>query len=157
VVLVAGAAGTRRIPIDEFFVSSGVTTLAAGELVTAIELPLPEVRRGSVHVRRTRRRGHDLASVTLACAIDADGGTRLAYGSLGPRPVLVVDETGVLADPAVPDDAKRQRLEALFAGASPSARSMRASPEYRLAMLRVLGLRAAATAIERQADEGGRA
>ncbi len=34
------------------------------------------------------------------------------------------------------------RLETLFVGASPSARSMRASPEYRLAMLHVLGLRA---------------
>ena len=157
VVSVAGPAGTRRIPIDEFFVRSGVTTLAAGELVTAIELPLPEVRRGSVHVRHTRRRGHDLASVTLACAVDADGMTRLAYGSLGPRPVLVVDETGVLADPVTPDDAKLQRLEALFAGASPSPRSMRASPEYRLAMLRVLGLRAVATAIARLADAGGRA
>ena len=157
VVSVAGPAGARRIPIDEFFVSSGVTTLAAGELVTAIELPLPEVRRGSVHVRRTRRRGHDLASVTLACAVDADGGTRLAYGSLGPRPVLIVDETGLLADPAAPDDAKLHRLEALFTGASPSPRSMRASPEYRLAMLRVLGLRAVATAIARLADAGGRA
>jgi CO/xanthine dehydrogenase FAD-binding subunit len=30
----------------------------------------------------------------------------------------------------------------MFADAAPSARSMRASPEYRLAMLRVLGLRA---------------
>ena len=43
------------------------------------------------------------------------------------------------------------RLEALFVDASPSAGSMRASPEYRLAMLRVLGLRAVATAIERLA------
>ena len=77
------------------FVRSGVTTLARGELVTAIELPRPDaVRRGAVHVRRTRRRGHDLASVTLACAVGADGVTRIAYGSLGPRPVLVVDETG---------------------------------------------------------------
>ena len=142
VVTVAGPAGTRRIPIDDFFVSSGVTTLAAGELVTSIELPRSPIRQGAVHVRRTRRRGHDLASVTLACAVLADGTTRLAYGSLGPRPVLVVDETGVLADPAAPDEAKMRRLEELFVGASPSARSMRASPEYRLAMLRVLGLRA---------------
>lgn len=155
VVCVAGPAGPRRIPIDDFVVRSGVTTLAAGELVTAIELPLPAAPRGAVHVRRTRRRGHDLASVTLACAVDAGGGTRLAYGSLGPRPVLVVDETGVLADPAAPDDAKLRRLEALFVGASPSASSMRASPEYRLAMLRVLGLRAVATAIARVSDGGG--
>jgi CO/xanthine dehydrogenase FAD-binding subunit len=157
VVSVAGPAGARRVPIDDFFVRSGVTTLVAGELVTAVELPLPEVRQGSVHVRRTRRRGHDLASVTLACAVLADGMTRLAYGSLGPRPVLVEDETGVLADRAAPDDAKLRRLEALFVGASPSARSMRASPEYRLAMLHVLGLRAVATAITRLADGGGQA
>jgi CO/xanthine dehydrogenase FAD-binding subunit len=81
----------------------------------------------------------------------ADGLTRLAYGSLGPRPVLVVDETGLLADQTAPDLAKVQRLEALFIDASPSARSMRASPDYRLAMLHVLGLRAVGTAIERLA------
>ncbi len=155
-VVVAGARGTRRIAIDDFFVRSGVTTLARDELVTAIELPPPRSPRGSVHVRRTRRRGHDLASVTLACAIQADGTTRLAYGSLGPRPVLVADDTGLLADPSAPDRAKMDRLEALFADASPSARSMRASPEYRLAMLRVLGLRAVAVAIERLAERNGR-
>lgn len=151
-VMVAGPDGARRIPINEFFVRSGVTTLGRGELVTAIELPRPSSRLGAVHVRRTRRRGHDLASVTLSCVVLADGVTRLAYGSLGPRPVLVVDDTGLLADPASPDIAKMQRLEALFIGASPSARSMRASPEYRLAMLHVLGLRAVAAAIERLAD-----
>ena len=57
----------------------------------------------------------------------------------------------VLADPAAADEAKTKRLETLFAGASPSPRSMRASPDYRLAMLRVLGLRAIGTAIERLA------
>jgi CO/xanthine dehydrogenase FAD-binding subunit len=149
--IATGPAGTRRIPMDEFFVRSGVTTLARGEVVTAIELPLPASRRGAVHVRRTRRRGHDLASVTLACMVRDDGVTQLAYGSLGPRAVLVGDETGVLADPTAPDAAKTERLETLFAGASPSARSMRASSEYRLAMLRVLGLRAVATAVRRLA------
>ena len=150
-VVAAGPAGTRSIPIDDFFVRSGITTLAPGELVRAIELPLPDGPRGAVHVRRTRRRGHDLASVTLTCAAFADGSTRIAYGSVGPRPVLVTDTTGVLADPAAPDAAKSQRLEELLVDASPSARSMRASPEYRLAMLRVLGLQAVGIAIERLA------
>ncbi len=40
-VVVAGPAGVRRIPVDDVFVRSGVTTLARGELVTAIELPAP--------------------------------------------------------------------------------------------------------------------
>jgi CO/xanthine dehydrogenase FAD-binding subunit len=148
-VVAVGPGGRRTIPLDDFFVRSGVTTLATGELVEAIELPLPEGRRGAVHARRTRRRGHDLASVTLAVAIGEDGTTRLSYGSVGPRPVLAVDETGVLADPAASDGAKRNRLDAMFANASPSPTSMRASPAYRLAMLRVLGLRAIRQAAER--------
>jgi carbon-monoxide dehydrogenase medium subunit len=150
-VVAVGPSGERRIPIDAFLVRSGVTTIDRGELVTAIELPTPTRPRGTVSVRRTRRRGHDLASVTLAVAVTGDGITRLAYGSLGPRPLLVVDDTGVLADPSAPERAKVDRLEALFVDASPSPGSMRASPDYRLAMLHLLGLRAVATAIERLA------
>jgi carbon-monoxide dehydrogenase medium subunit len=154
-IVAVGPSGSRRIPLTEFFVRSGETTLARGELVTGIDLPLPERPTGSAHVRRTRRRGHDLASVTLAVAIDDTGRTRLAYGSVGPRPVLVVDETGVLADPAASDADRSAALERLLAGASPSPRSMRASPEYRLAMLRVLAVRAVRTALDRLAGGGG--
>jgi carbon-monoxide dehydrogenase medium subunit len=152
-VVAAGPRGTRRIPITQFFVESGVTTLGRGELVTGIELSVPSHPTGAVHLRRTRRRGHDLASVTLCCSVDEGGVTRLAYGSVGPRPVLFVDETGTLADPKAAHEAKARILEGMFAGASPSKRSMRASPEYRLAMLRVLGWRALQTAIDRLAEE----
>jgi CO/xanthine dehydrogenase FAD-binding subunit len=148
-VVLRGPAGARTVPVDEVFVRSGVTTLERGELLTAIELPRPTEPRGTVHLRRTRRRGHDLASVTLACAVSSDGLTRIAYGSLGPRPLLVVDDSGLLADPAAPDAAKRRRLEELFVDATPSPRSMRASPDYRLAMLGVLGLRGIAAASDR--------
>ena len=53
-VVVHGPGGTRRIPIDEFFVRSGVTTLARGELVTAIELP---GRRGGAAPSTSAGRG----------------------------------------------------------------------------------------------------
>lgn len=145
VVVAVGPRGERRIPIDGLFVRSGVTTLAAGELVTAIELPLPAQPRGSVHERRTRRRGHDLASVTLACAVTPDGVTRLAYGSVGPRPVLATDDGG---------DPTGEVLERMLSAAAPSPTSLRASPEYRLAMLRVLAERALDTARRRLAEQG---
>ena len=151
-VVAVGQRGRRVIPLDDFFVRSGVTTLAPGELVEAIEMPVRPGRRGSVHARRTRRRGHDLASVTLAVAVDEDGVTRVSYGSVGPRPVLAIDDTGLLADPAAGDDAVRGRLDELFAAAAPSPTSMRASPEYRLAMLRVMGLRAVRDARKRIAS-----
>ena len=83
--------------------------------------------------------------------MDGTGVTRIAFGSVGPRPLLRLDTTGVLADPASSDEARAAVFETIFADASPSARSMRAGPEYRLAMLRVLGRRALATALERLA------
>jgi carbon-monoxide dehydrogenase medium subunit len=152
VVVAAGPDGTRRIPLDELFVRSGVTTLARGELVTAVELPLPGTRLASAHERRTRRRGHDLASVTMAVGVDATGVARLAFGSVGPRPLLRIDESGTIADPAAPDDAVDAVLEGMLADAAPSPTSMRASPDYRLAMLRILARRARATALGRLAD-----
>jgi CO/xanthine dehydrogenase FAD-binding subunit len=134
---VAGPDGTREIDLDDFFVRSGVTTLEPGELVVAITLPLPEGRVGSAFERRTRRRGHDLASVTLAAAVDESGATRLAFGSLGPRPLVFQSDAG------------EPPLEEWFAQAQPSPTSMRAAPDYRLAMLRLLTQRALATARER--------
>lgn len=151
VVIATGAGGERHIPIDEFFVRSGVTTLRPGEIVTRIDLPALPSHAGSTHLRRTRRRGHDLASVTMACAVLESGETRLAFGSVGPRPLLRVDTSGALADPAAPESARRTVLDRMLHDASPSPGSMRASPEYRLAMLQVLALRAAAIARERLA------
>ena len=152
VLVIAGPTGQRRLALDDFFVSSGRTTLGRGELVTAIELPLPARAMGATHVRRTRRRGHDLASVTLCCAVDDARVTRIAYGSVGPRPYLVVDESGLLADPGASEAERAVTLERLLAAANPSPRSMRASPEYRLAMLHLLARRALRSATTRLAE-----
>lgn len=149
-VVVRGSDGERRVPIDDVFVRSGVTTLEPDEVITAIELPLPRGPRGSVHQRRTRRRGHDLASVTVACAIGDDGPIRIAYGSVGPRPLLRVDQTGALADRHRSEADRRAALDALLTDASPSPTSMRAAPDYRLAMLRILGWRAVEAALDRR-------
>ena len=120
--------------------------------MTAIELPLPARATGATHVRRTRRRGHDLASVTLCCAVDDARVTRIAYGSVGPRPYLVVDDSGRAGGPSGIGGRARPVLERLLAAASPSPRSMRASPEYRLAMLHLLARRALRTATTRLAE-----
>lgn len=149
VVILAGIDGTRRVPLDDFFVRSGKTTMRRGELMTAIELPLPRQDTGSVHLRRTRRRGHDLAAVTVSCAIGGDRVVRLAYGSVGPRPVVFVDDSGTLADPTASQEAQSAALARMFSAASPSPTSMRAAPDYRLAMLDVLGRRAVTVALAR--------
>ena len=149
IIVVAGPDGARRIPIDDFIVGPGTTDLREGEIAIALELSVPSRPVGSAYERMTRRKGTDLASVTLCATVDDAGVTQVAYGSVGPRAWLKTDETGVLADPAASNEAKAAVYEEIFADASPSVRSMRASPDYRRAMLRVLGARAVGRATER--------
>ena len=66
--------------------------------------------------------------------------------------MLAVDESGVLAEPGATDEAVAAALDRLLAGATPSPTSMRASPDYRLAMLRVLGRRGVDAARRRLAE-----
>lgn len=144
----AGAGGTRRLPLAEFFTGPGRTVIAPGEIVTAVLIPAPAVAAGSAFGRMTRRRGVDLATVNLACLVSASGETRFAFGAVGPRPFLVTDESGKLADPATPPAEQTRAIAALTAQATPIS-NVRASLEYRQAVLEVLSRRALAVAQQR--------
>jgi carbon-monoxide dehydrogenase medium subunit len=148
-VVILGPEGVRRIALDDFILGAKRTDLGPGELVTAVEVPIPPAGFGAAYVRLVRRRGTDLASVTLCAGVDGQDDAILSYGSVGPRAFLVRDDSGVLADATAPPDARAAVLEVLLSQASPSPRSIRASPDYRLAMLRVLAMRAFDTAIVR--------
>jgi CO/xanthine dehydrogenase FAD-binding subunit len=155
VVEVAGPGGTRRAPLDEFMVGPGRTALGRGELVSAVELPLPDRPRGTAFGRMTRRRGVDLATVNLCCSVASDGVTRFAFGAVGPRALLATDETGTLADPSADPAARAEILDGILAKAAPIS-NVRASREYRQAMLSVLCRRALDAALgELEGHRGG--
>jgi CO/xanthine dehydrogenase FAD-binding subunit len=149
-VHVSGPTGERRLALADVILGPGRTALEPGDLVTAVELGIPRQPVGAAFARMTRRRGVDLASVNVCCSVSADGVTRFAYGAVAPRPFLVADDTGTLADPEVGENRKAALLEELIAHASPIS-DVRASREYRVAMLRVLSRRALATSIDRLA------
>lgn len=150
-VHVAGPNGQRSVPIDDFIVGPKQVDLATGELVAAIDVPLPAPGFAAAYTRLVRRRGTDLASVTMAASVDAADHVQLAFGSVGPRAFLVADESGTLVDPAASVEARAAVLQRLLAQATPSPRSIRASPDYRLAMLPVLAGRVIETALGRRA------
>jgi CO/xanthine dehydrogenase FAD-binding subunit len=156
-LVIAGPGGRRRIPLSEFLLGPGHTALGPAELVTAVELRVPARPLGTAFSRMTRRRGVDLATVSLCCAVDADGETRLAFGAAAPVPFMEIDGSGVLADTHAPASARDAALERLIARARPIS-DVRASREYRLAMLRVLSRRALLTAAQRlAASQNGQA
>ncbi len=157
-VVITGPDGERRLSADAFLLGARRSgpdkrkvDLRPGELVRAIEIPAPAADFGAAYTRLVRRRGTDLASVTMGVSVDGAGVTQVAYGSVGPRAFLVADESGVLADPAADPQRRTEILEELLDQASPSPRSIRAGPDYRVAMLPVLAMRALDSALDRRA------
>jgi CO/xanthine dehydrogenase FAD-binding subunit len=150
VVNVASVRGTRRVNLGEFFVGPRKTVLQRGEIVTSIDLPVAASRHAATFARITRRRGVDLATISLCCMVEATGRTQFAYGAVGPRPFLVSDESGLLADPQADDAAKDEVLRRLLTQSSPIS-DVRGSLEYREAMLLVMSRRALRASIEKLA------
>ncbi len=152
VVRVLGRDGERLLPVVDFILGNRRTALAAGELATAVSIPLPTQPFAAAFARMTRRRGVDLATVNLCCGVDNAGVTTFAFGAVSPRPLLLRDVGGALADPFAAAEAKATALDALIAQAAPIT-DVRASAQYRVAMLRVLAKRAQRRAAERLAGE----
>jgi carbon-monoxide dehydrogenase medium subunit len=139
VVAVSGPEGERSVPLDEFFVGPGSTSLRNGEVVTSVEIPIPTQKTGSAFARVTRRRGVDLASVSVACVVEASGWARFGFGAVGPTPLM--------AETTVDDLADGAGWDRLLSVTRPIS-DVRAGADYRRAMLRVHSTRALAAAIE---------
>jgi carbon-monoxide dehydrogenase medium subunit len=136
------AAGSRRIPIAEFFEGPGRTLLAADEIVESIDLPFPPEGSAAAFSRLTRRHGVDLAILSLCCMVRRSGEAAFAAGAVGPRPFIVRAATS------------EEALRRLAAAASPIT-DLRASRRYRAAILPVHAPRALRSAIQRQRAGGG--
>jgi xanthine dehydrogenase YagS FAD-binding subunit len=94
-VLVLGAAGERRLPLSDLYRLPGDqpqhdTTLAPGDLVTAVELPALPMARHSAYRKVRERASYAFALVSVAAALDvADGvvrDVRIALGGVAHRP-----------------------------------------------------------------------
>jgi carbon-monoxide dehydrogenase medium subunit len=138
-VSISGQEGDRNVPIAEFFLGPGSTVLGRGEVVTSVEIAVPVDKTGSAFARVTRRRGVDLATVSVACVVEASGRARFGFGAVGPTPLFAESTIEELAE----DDGWAR----LLAVTSPIS-DVRAGADYRRAMLEVHSRRALHVAVE---------
>ena len=108
----------RKIPIAEFHRLPGDrpevdTTLAPGELITAVTLPKP---LGGAHIyRKVRdRASYAYARVSVAAVVQPDGSGRAAFGGVSHKPWRVE-----AAEAEMPRGAKAVTAQ-VFAGAKPT-------------------------------------
>ena len=145
---IAGPVGERRVPLSEFFVGPGRTVLESGELVVSLDLPIPSGAAGAAFGRLIRRRGVDLAVINLCVLLEAGRPARMAFGAVGPTPILSIDATGALAGTREWTAEADEALASMLTATRPIS-DVRGGRDYRAAMLPVLSKRAWLAARER--------
>ena len=124
VIHLRGNSGERMIPLVDLHRLPGgrpdvETTLKPGELITAVELPASALAANSTYRKVRDRASYAFALVSVAAAVDAEGGTvrdvRLALGGVAHKPW------------------RAHKAEAALQGAPATAASFRAAAEAELA------------------------
>ncbi len=139
--------GIRTVAMDRFFL--GVNkTVAGDDLLAEIVIPLPEGQRKAAKYHRIDRTVVDIALVNAATSVSVDASNRItrlgvALGSVAPVVIRSPAAEQLLAGQSI-DALTEQDIEQAGELASADARpisDVRASAEYRRAMVKVMTVR----------------
>ncbi|NRQ51421.1 FAD binding domain-containing protein [Aeromicrobium stalagmiti] len=129
VVHFVAADGAGTIPIGDFHRLPGDdpsldTTLPAGAIITAVEVPPLAFASTSTYRKARDRRSYAFALASVAAAIDVDGDTvrdiRIALGGVSPRPWRAHAAEELLRGAPATADSFRAAAEAELAAATPT-------------------------------------
>jgi xanthine dehydrogenase YagS FAD-binding subunit len=128
VVRLQGPNGERTVPLADFHRlpedrPQDDTVIAAGELITAVDLPPPRFA-GHTHYLKVRdRASYEFALVAVAAALELDGGTvrdaRVVLGGVAHKPWRAHAAEDALRGQPLTDDVLRRAGVAAIQGAVP--------------------------------------
>jgi CO/xanthine dehydrogenase FAD-binding subunit len=155
--LQASGGASRTVAVGELATGPGRTIAAPGELLTSVIVPRPPAGSGSAYIRLEYRRAMEIAVVGAAALVTLDGdgriaAARVALTSVAPTVVRAPDAETALIGAAADPATFRVAAEAAAAAARPID-DVRASADYRRAMLVVVVARTLAAAAARARGE----
>jgi CO/xanthine dehydrogenase FAD-binding subunit len=157
-VTLASSGGRREVAVAELATGPGRTLMAPGELLVSVAVPRPTAGSGSAYVRLEYRQAMEIAVVGAAVLVSVDGGriadARIALTAVAPTIVRVEAAEAALVGASV-DAVDGAALGELVAEAARPIGDVRASQEYRSAMVAVVARRALAAALIRASGAGG--
>ncbi|GGO77915.1 FAD binding domain-containing protein [Nocardioides deserti] len=155
-VVVLGQDGERRVPMSDFHRLPGDrpeqdTTLAHGELVTAVELPATGTARRSTYRKARDRASYAFALVSVAAGLELDDDgrvrdVRIAWGGVAHKPWRAEVAEAELRGRFVSEESVRAAAEAELAAAVTDEQTAYKVPMVRnLTALTLTGLAEGAT------------
>jgi len=143
VLTVFNAGQTRTVPLSDFFIGPGKTTLQKGDIVTAISFPVPPKGAAGRYIKLNRNKMGDLAivGVTVFAFPDETAASgfqfRLALASVAPVPLRAAAAEAVLTGQPITEETIAQAAQAAMDAVKPIS-DTRGSAEYRKLMVRNL-------------------
>jgi CO/xanthine dehydrogenase FAD-binding subunit len=150
-ICIHGLDGDRMMKAADFFKGVKKTNLEPGDIVTSIIFPPLAANQRAVYLKHAVRKAMDLAIVGVAAVITVDGGictdARIAVGAVAITPIRVPKAEAALVGKAPTDEVIEAAAQVAMDSCSPIS-DIRASKEYRSAMVRVFTKRAVKQALE---------
>lgn len=155
-VTVTDPNGDRVVAVEDIPTGPGKTSLAQGELISAVTIPARGNNGGDAYLRFIPRTEMDIAVVGVGVNLRVDGDTiteaRVALGAVAPTVLLVEDCARALIGTTL-DDAALAALAAAASAACKPIDDKRGTIEFRTEVAGVLAKRAAKIAYARAKGE----
>lgn len=134
--------GRRTMPLCDFLLAPGKVALGQGEILEGVLLPEPKTDSQSRYYRRTRVKGMDLSGISAAIYCEGLSDIRIAFGALYKTVARASSAETILNAEPFCRNTLDAAVAAILSEVSPRKSSLRASPEYKKAMVPVLIKRA---------------
>ena len=145
---IAGRAGERRVAAREFYQGAYFTALEAGDVLTAVRIPVPAAGHGYAYEKLKRKIG-DYATAAAAIVLTISGG-KIGTCSIGLTNVaetpLWAEEAAKILVGSAPDAATVKKAVAAAEAITAPATDARGPAQYRTKMAGVMLTRALARA-----------
>jgi carbon-monoxide dehydrogenase medium subunit len=147
VLHIEGGNGPRQEALRGFFLGPGKTTLKAGDIVTAIHLPIPPKGAAGVYLKLGRNQLSDLSIVGVTALGYPDSTCpsgyrfKLALASVAPTPLVPADVETYLANHPISPESIQEAAKLAEAACAPID-DVRGSGRYRKRMVRNLSAKA---------------
>lgn len=152
-VLVQGPNNPREIKIEDFFLGVKKTSLEPGEIVTGVVIPPLAENEHAAYIKHAVRKAMDLAIIGVAVKIKVEEGVctdaKIALGAVATTPIRAPKAEEILIGKELTDEVIEEAAVAAMESCNPIS-DIRASKEYRKAMIRVFTKRAIKQALEEE-------
>lgn len=142
-VIIASKDGERTVSLESILLGPGKVDLKKGEILKGVILPKAEDGSKSKYYRRTRVKGMDLSGVSLAVyaqnlGIEGKSDIRIALGAVMPTVARGRKGEEILAGKKLTEELLEEAINEILKDVNPRKGSLRAEPEYKKKMVKVL-------------------